>query len=238
MNMNGADAQTIHKARDLIAESIVTFTEHMKDEGIDGTQKCWNHTWHEFLRYAQRGERGGTAKENVRIREETDEIRVREPYLTLYPGEMVGNAETNRGIGRCRQKNMGQLTDCARNNEHRQERRNQTQREKRMRFAKGENGTKVFSDAPERKIGGGEWEMLPRQEDTTARRLLGGQDRRGTHRVFKDDTMELAHEKEYAGHPILRLFMRPEEMENGRHTRMSNEDINHMNGADGKKLKH
>eukprot|EP00965_Chrysotila_dentata_P017417 578694-Pleurochrysis_carterae.AAC.1 len=27
-------------------------------------------------------------------------------------------------------------------------------------------------------------------------------------------------------------------MENGRHTRMPNEDIRHMNGADGKKLMH
>eukprot|EP00965_Chrysotila_dentata_P260353 6213875-Pleurochrysis_carterae.AAC.1 len=173
--------------------------EHMKDEGIDGTQKCWNHTWREFLsRYAQRGDKRGTAKENVRISEETDEIR-----------EIGGDAETNRGTGRCRQ-NMGQLTDRARNNKHRQERRNETQREKRMRLAKGENGRRVVSDVPERKIGGGEWEMLPRQEDTAARRLLGGQDRRGTYIVLiKDDTMELAHEEEYAGHPILRLFTRP-----------------------------
>eukprot|EP00965_Chrysotila_dentata_P036001 1198178-Pleurochrysis_carterae.AAC.3 len=68
--------------------------------------------------------------------------------------------------------------------------------------------------------------------------LLGGQDGRGKYKVFKDDTMELAHEEEYAGHPILRLFTRPEEMENGQHTRMSKEDISHMNGMDGKKLTH
>eukprot|EP00965_Chrysotila_dentata_P111858 3699342-Pleurochrysis_carterae.AAC.1 len=152
--MNGADALTIHKARGLIAESIVAFTEHMKDEGIDGTQNSWNHTWGECLGYAQRGGRGGTAKENMRIREETDEMRVREPYPTLYPGGIAGDAGTNRGTGRGRQ-NMGQLTDRARNNQHRQKRRNETQREKRMRLAKGENGTRVVSDVPERKIGRG-----------------------------------------------------------------------------------
>eukprot|EP00965_Chrysotila_dentata_P224489 6194199-Pleurochrysis_carterae.AAC.2 len=180
MNINGADAQTVHKARELITESIVTFTEHIKDDGVDGTQKSWNHTWCEILRYAQWGERRRTAKENARSRsEETDETRVKEPCLTLYPGEVVGDKETNKEIERRRQ-NMGQLTDRAKNNKHRQERRNETQREKRMRLAKGENGTRKVSDAPERKIGGGEWKMLPRQEDTAARRLLG-QDERGRH---------------------------------------------------------
>eukprot|EP00965_Chrysotila_dentata_P217248 6189874-Pleurochrysis_carterae.AAC.2 len=51
--------------------------------------------------------------------------------------------------------------------------------------------------------------------------------------------MELAHEEEYAGHPILRLFTRPEEMENGPYMcMMPKEDIEHMNGASGKKLTH
>eukprot|EP00965_Chrysotila_dentata_P102562 3385922-Pleurochrysis_carterae.AAC.1 len=205
MNMSGTDAQTIHKARELIAESIVTFTEYMKDEGVDDTYS--------------RGT-GGDSQENIRISEETAETRVREPYPTLYPGEVVGDTETNKEAGRRRQ-NMGQLTDRAWNNKHRQERRSETQREKRMRLAKGEDGTRVVSGAPERKIGGGWWDMPPRQEDTAARRLLGGQDGRGTYRVFKDDTMDLAHEKEHAGHLILRLFIRPEEMENGQHIRMS-----------------
>eukprot|EP00965_Chrysotila_dentata_P008080 263641-Pleurochrysis_carterae.AAC.2 len=66
----------------------------------------------------------------------------------------------------------------------------------------------------------------------------GGQDGRGTYSVVKDNTMEQAHEEEYAGHPILRLFTRPGEMENGQHTRMSKQDIGHMNGAEGKKLTH
>eukprot|EP00965_Chrysotila_dentata_P234912 6200436-Pleurochrysis_carterae.AAC.3 len=44
MNMNGTDAQTIHKAQELITESIVTFTEYMKDDGVDGAQQSWDHT--------------------------------------------------------------------------------------------------------------------------------------------------------------------------------------------------
>eukprot|EP00965_Chrysotila_dentata_P208011 6184462-Pleurochrysis_carterae.AAC.1 len=187
--------------------------EYMKDEGVDRTQNSWDHTWREFLRYAQRGLGGdGQGKRILRINEETAETRVREPYPTLYPGEIVGDTETRK--------------------------EERDAEGKRMRLAKEEDGTRVVSDAPERKIGRGKWEMLPRQEDTAARRLLSGQDGRGTYRVFKDDTMELAHEEEYAGHPLLRLFTRPEEMENGQHTRMSKADISHMNGADGKKLTH
>eukprot|EP00965_Chrysotila_dentata_P031292 1041842-Pleurochrysis_carterae.AAC.1 len=48
--------------------------------------------------------------------------------------------------------------------------------------------------------------------------------------------MDLAHEERYAGHPILRLFTRPEEMENGTYMQLSKEDIAHMNSASGKKL--
>eukprot|EP00965_Chrysotila_dentata_P185567 6126475-Pleurochrysis_carterae.AAC.3 len=43
--------------------------------------------------------------------------------------------------------------------------------------------------------------------------------------------MKLALEKKYAGHPILRLFTRPVEMENGIYTRMPKGDIAHMNAA-------
>eukprot|EP00965_Chrysotila_dentata_P033223 1106413-Pleurochrysis_carterae.AAC.1 len=60
--------------------------------------------------------------------------------------------------------------------------------------------------------------------------------KRDIYRVFKDDTMDLAHQEEYTGHPILRLFMRPEETENSQYMRISRKDIRHMNGADGKKL--
>eukprot|EP00965_Chrysotila_dentata_P089458 2953540-Pleurochrysis_carterae.AAC.1 len=71
-----------------------------------------------------------------------------------------------------------------------------------------------------------------------ARRVLGGQDGNGRHRVYKDDTMDLAHEAEYAGHPILRLFTRPEENEQGPHKIIASEDIRQMNRAEGKKLTH
>eukprot|EP00965_Chrysotila_dentata_P098563 3258035-Pleurochrysis_carterae.AAC.2 len=50
--------------------------------------------------------------------------------------------------------------------------------------------------------------------------------------------MKLAHEEKYAGHPILRLFTRPEEIEKGPYMCMSNEDVEHMNGASGKRLTH
>eukprot|EP00965_Chrysotila_dentata_P172941 5707539-Pleurochrysis_carterae.AAC.1 len=50
--------------------------------------------------------------------------------------------------------------------------------------------------------------------------------------------MNLAHEEKYAGHPILRLFTRPEEMENGTYMRISKEDVTHMRAPSGKKLTH
>eukprot|EP00965_Chrysotila_dentata_P039844 1323708-Pleurochrysis_carterae.AAC.1 len=71
------------------------------------------------------------------------------------------------------------------------------------------------------------------REDTAARKLLGGQDRNGRHRVFKDDTMALAHEMEYAGHPILRLFTRPEENEQGLHKIRTSEDVRHVTCQSG-----
>eukprot|EP00965_Chrysotila_dentata_P048696 1615851-Pleurochrysis_carterae.AAC.1 len=48
--------------------------------------------------------------------------------------------------------------------------------------------------------------------------------------------MNPAHEEKCAGHPILRLFTRPTEMENGTYRRMTKEDVTHMNTASGKKL--
>eukprot|EP00965_Chrysotila_dentata_P116068 3837035-Pleurochrysis_carterae.AAC.2 len=60
---------------------------------------------------------------------------------------------------------------------------------------------------------------------------MGGQDGRGVQRVFKDEAMNPAHEEKYAGHPILRLFIRPAEMENGRYMWMAKEDVAHMNAA-------
>eukprot|EP00965_Chrysotila_dentata_P177239 5853554-Pleurochrysis_carterae.AAC.2 len=68
------------------------------------------------------------------------------------------------------------------------------------------NGTRRVSERPKQRLGGGEWELPPYNEDIAARRLLGGQDDRGMQRVFKDEAMNLAHEEKYAGHPIRRLF--------------------------------
>eukprot|EP00965_Chrysotila_dentata_P016976 563590-Pleurochrysis_carterae.AAC.1 len=48
--------------------------------------------------------------------------------------------------------------------------------------------------------------------------------------------MNPAYEETYAGHPILRLFTRPEEMENGKYISIAKEDVEHMNSASGKKL--
>eukprot|EP00965_Chrysotila_dentata_P176505 5828216-Pleurochrysis_carterae.AAC.1 len=48
--------------------------------------------------------------------------------------------------------------------------------------------------------------------------------------------MDPAHEEKYATHPILRLFTRPTELENGTYMRMTKEDVEHMNTTSGKKL--
>eukprot|EP00965_Chrysotila_dentata_P022210 734629-Pleurochrysis_carterae.AAC.1 len=48
--------------------------------------------------------------------------------------------------------------------------------------------------------------------------------------------MELAHKEEYARHPILRLFTRPEEIENGLYMHMAKENVGHMSGTEGKKV--
>eukprot|EP00965_Chrysotila_dentata_P078985 2604930-Pleurochrysis_carterae.AAC.2 len=188
----------------------------MSDNGVDASQQSWDHTWSEFLTYAQRGDRGETAQENVTINRGGDEINARESYPTLCPGEVVGREEIGVITGHWG-RNMAQFTKRARDNKHKQERKGETHRDKKARLAKGAKGTRI--------------------EDTAARRLLGGRDGRGKYRMFKDDTKELAHEEEYAEHPILRLFTRPEEMEKGPHKNITTES-RHMNGADGKKHTH
>eukprot|EP00965_Chrysotila_dentata_P123802 4092341-Pleurochrysis_carterae.AAC.1 len=86
--MNGAETDLmILKARELITEEPVTFTEHIIDFGTEAEQYAWGSTWREFLKSAQRGDRGRSAKENARIDEQKEEIRIREPHTTLYPGE-------------------------------------------------------------------------------------------------------------------------------------------------------
>eukprot|EP00965_Chrysotila_dentata_P019641 652348-Pleurochrysis_carterae.AAC.2 len=100
-------------------------------------------------------------------------------------------------------RNMRGLTDRARSNQHRQERKEETYKNKRMRIADGENGTRRVSERPEQKPEGGEWELPPYKEGIAARRLPVGQDGRGMQRVFKDEAMNLAHDEKCAGHPIL-----------------------------------
>eukprot|EP00965_Chrysotila_dentata_P115640 3821710-Pleurochrysis_carterae.AAC.4 len=85
--MNGVEADKICKAREFARESITTFAEHMRDDGIDAVQKTWEHTWSEFLVYAQRGDRGETTKENAGINGEEATRTDRELHPTLYPGE-------------------------------------------------------------------------------------------------------------------------------------------------------
>eukprot|EP00965_Chrysotila_dentata_P139394 4609130-Pleurochrysis_carterae.AAC.1 len=212
--MNGAEAEFRLKARELIMEGPVTFPEHMIDYGVVAGQQTWSCTWREFLKYAQRGDRGRSARENARIDEQKKETSTRESHPTLYPGEVVGENEACTELGRQRRSIRG-LNDRAKAHQHRQERKEATRKNKRIRLVKGENGTRRVSEQPEQRPGGGQWELPPYNADIAARRLLGGQDGRGTRRELKEEAMDLAHEERYAGHPILRLFTRPEEMENG-----------------------
>eukprot|EP00965_Chrysotila_dentata_P055679 1847007-Pleurochrysis_carterae.AAC.2 len=66
-NMNGTEAETVHRARELIVESTVTFAEHMRGYGMEARQQIWCHTWREFLKYTERGNRGETAKKNAKM---------------------------------------------------------------------------------------------------------------------------------------------------------------------------
>eukprot|EP00965_Chrysotila_dentata_P137257 4540039-Pleurochrysis_carterae.AAC.2 len=209
----------------------------MRDDGVEAAPESWDHIWREFLSYVKRRDNKDTARENVQINKEGDPIHDREPYPTLYPGEVKGKTGVDGEI-RTRGRNMTRLTLRARNNKHKQERKGETYAEKRVRLAKGGEGTRMISVKPPHKEGGGEWKVPETREDTAARKLLGGQEQNGRYRVFKDDTMDLAHEAEYAGHPILKLFTRPEEIEQDPHKSVTTEDIRNMNGAAGKKLTH
>eukprot|EP00965_Chrysotila_dentata_P167645 5536360-Pleurochrysis_carterae.AAC.1 len=92
-NMNWAEADLIHRERELITEGPVTFAEHMIDYGVEAGQHSWSFTWREFLKYAQRGDRGSSAKNNARMDKPRKETCTREPHPTLYPGEVVGENE-------------------------------------------------------------------------------------------------------------------------------------------------
>eukprot|EP00965_Chrysotila_dentata_P050078 1659037-Pleurochrysis_carterae.AAC.1 len=91
--MSGAEVALIHRARELVVESPVTFAEHMIDHGIDARRQIWSHTWREFLKYAQRRDRGKSAKENARIGKQKKETSTRESHPMLYPGEVEGENE-------------------------------------------------------------------------------------------------------------------------------------------------
>eukprot|EP00965_Chrysotila_dentata_P076257 2518656-Pleurochrysis_carterae.AAC.1 len=234
LNMNGSEAAFIHREKEQTVEEPVTFTEHMIDYGIEAEQQTWGNTWTEFLQYAQRGEKGRSATENMGIDEQRKETCSRESYPTLYPGKMEDETEAQE-IGR-RTRNLRRLTDRARANQYKREKRGETYENKRLRLAKGDNGTRKVSELPEQRTGGGEWEVPTQKTDKDARELLGGYDGGGKHRVFKNEAMDLAHEEKYAGHPILRLFTRPEEMEDGTYMSVTKGDVTHMNTASGKKL--
>eukprot|EP00965_Chrysotila_dentata_P116067 3837035-Pleurochrysis_carterae.AAC.1 len=96
--MNVAEADLIHRARELIMEGPVTFAKHMIDYGVKAEQHSWGFTWRVFLKYAQRGDSGRSSKKNARIDEQKKETCTRESHPTLYPGEVVGeNADRNHG---------------------------------------------------------------------------------------------------------------------------------------------
>eukprot|EP00965_Chrysotila_dentata_P007043 229319-Pleurochrysis_carterae.AAC.2 len=141
--MNGAEAEFLCKAKELITEGPVTFAEHMIDHGIQAEPHSWGFTWREFLKYAQGGDRGRLAKENARTNERKEEIQIREPHPTLYPGEVEGEDEVEPGN---RRRNVRELTDRAKANQHRQERRKHTYRNKRIRLVEGGNGLRKVSD--------------------------------------------------------------------------------------------
>eukprot|EP00965_Chrysotila_dentata_P180903 5971444-Pleurochrysis_carterae.AAC.1 len=44
-NINGAEAEFIFRAKELITEGPVTFAEHMIDHGIEAEQHSWGFTW-------------------------------------------------------------------------------------------------------------------------------------------------------------------------------------------------
>eukprot|EP00965_Chrysotila_dentata_P150677 4977856-Pleurochrysis_carterae.AAC.1 len=205
----------------------------MIDYGINAELQTWGNTWTEFLQYAQRGDKGRSATENMGTDEQRRETCSRESHPTLYPGktedENEAQVETDRQT-----RNMRGLTDRAKANQHRREKQGETYENKRLKLAKGGHGTRRVSEQPEQRTRGEVWEIPTQITDKEARELLGGYDGRGKHKVFKNEAMDLAHEEKYAGHPILRLFTRPEEMEDGTYMRVAKEDVTHMNTASGK----
>eukprot|EP00965_Chrysotila_dentata_P217247 6189874-Pleurochrysis_carterae.AAC.1 len=165
--VSGTEAETIHRARVLIVESTVEFAEHMRDYGVGAQQKTWGHTW--------------------KINEEMTDTCTREPYPTLSSGEVVGDAEvckeseslpTQTGEKKLDTKGQKDKTgyrgdrhaDGLGKYQHKQDKRNETRRDKRIILATGETGTRIVSENPELKTRGGEWEQRGRDSKASTRR--------------------------------------------------------------------
>eukprot|EP00965_Chrysotila_dentata_P115588 3819958-Pleurochrysis_carterae.AAC.2 len=109
----------------------------MIDLGINADQRSWGPIWREFLKYAQSGEKGKSAKENVGMDKRMEDERSTEPYPALYPGQLEGEDEGEPG--HIRRKTKG-LTDRAKDNLHKRETREDKYKSKRTRLAEGGSG--------------------------------------------------------------------------------------------------
>eukprot|EP00965_Chrysotila_dentata_P183780 6068281-Pleurochrysis_carterae.AAC.2 len=92
----------------------------MIDSGLDARQQTWGQTWEEILKYAQRGDRGRSAKENAKINARRRETSPRESHPTLYPREVERDKEICKKHGR-QMRNMRELTNRAKADQHRRE---------------------------------------------------------------------------------------------------------------------
>eukprot|EP00965_Chrysotila_dentata_P262535 6214596-Pleurochrysis_carterae.AAC.6 len=70
------------------------------------------------------------------INGEEDAMNARKPHPTLYSGEVVDRTEADEETS-LRGRNMARLTERARNNKHKQERKGETYGEKKTKLAKG-----------------------------------------------------------------------------------------------------
>eukprot|EP00965_Chrysotila_dentata_P155727 5146486-Pleurochrysis_carterae.AAC.1 len=68
----------------------------MRDYGVEAEPQSSGEIWREFIAYAQQGNREDAASENTPIEKVTIEENNREPFPTLYPGEVVGEMESDK----------------------------------------------------------------------------------------------------------------------------------------------
>eukprot|EP00965_Chrysotila_dentata_P245742 6206746-Pleurochrysis_carterae.AAC.2 len=105
-----------------------------------------------------------------------EDVNNRETHPTLYPGEVVGENGDSKEPVRHR-RSIGKLTGRAKTNQQRRERNEEIHKNKRLRLAEGESGSRRVSEKPEPRQGGGELQLPQYTVDTrTARGLMGGQD--------------------------------------------------------------